>query len=668
MKSDQLQTTDSSTAIRKGIGISAKLALAIVLCVSIAVSALLLMVYSKMSQALLNKSEEMLQTTTEGTLQEVSGWLNGILARIQAQKETIEYQDMDISTLKNYILHTVNPGSACPAGIFVGLKDGSLYHATYKPGDDYVLTDRTWYKSGIQSEEITLGDVYFDEDSQSYVVGASGILKGSGDYVRGVVAADIYLDAISDIVSPVRVEETGGVFLVDANTNIVIGHQNRTLTGKHLDELVGSMYSFALNQIRNGKTGLSLHDGTYIQVERVPGCNWVAVAYVSRQEVLSEIRELTETLVIVTCVMILFLILQVIFLVKRIIGVPVKEQSLAATRIAEGDLNQSIQYRSRDELGILANNFNRVTVRLREYIKYINEIAEKLHEIAGGNLTFTLENDYTGEFEKIKNSLDEISYSLNHAMRQIRDASREVALGAEQVSDGAMSLSQGSTEQASSVETLAQHINSVSGLARVTAQNAQDASNISQNVKNELLNSNDKMKNMTVVIEKISEKSTEIHKIVKTIEDIAFQTNILALNAAVEAARVGEAGKGFAVVADEVRTLAGKSSEAAQETTELLGQTVDSMAEGVRAAQDTAESMMAVVAQADEMNTLIGDIAEHTTKQAADVSEITQGIEQISVVIQSNAATSETSAAASEELSGQAEMLKNLVAKFRLKG
>ncbi len=376
----------------------------------------------------------------------------------------------------------------------------------------------------------------------------------------------------------------------------------------------------------------------------------------------------SETLVIVTCVMILFLILLVIFLVKRIIGVPVKELSLAATRIAEGDLNQSIQYRSRDELGILANNFNRVTVRLREYIKYINEIAEKLHEIAGGNLTFTLENDYTGEFEKIKNSLDEISYSLNHAMRQIRDASREVALGAEQVSDGAMSLSQGSTEQASSVETLAQHINSVSGLARVTAQNAQDASNISQNVKNELLNSNDKMKNMTVVIEKISEKSTEIHKIVKTIEDIAFQTNILALNAAVEAARVGEAGKGFAVVADEVRTLAGKSSEAAQETTELLGQTVDSMAEGVRAAQDTAESMMAVVAQADEMNTLIGDIAEHTTKQAADVSEITQGIEQISVVIQSNAATSETSAAASEELSGQAEMLKNLVAKFRLKG
>ena len=180
MKSDQLQTTDSSTAIRKGIGISAKLALAIVLCVSIAVSALLLMVYSKMSQALLNKSEEMLQTTTEGTLQEVSGWLNGILARIQAQKETIEYQDMDISTLKNYILHTVNPGSACPAGIFVGLKDGSLYHATYKPGDDYVLTDRTWYKSGIQSEEITLGDVYFDEDSQSYVVGASGILKEIG--------------------------------------------------------------------------------------------------------------------------------------------------------------------------------------------------------------------------------------------------------------------------------------------------------------------------------------------------------------------------------------------------------------------------------------------------------------------------------------------------------
>ncbi len=186
-------------------------------------------------------------------------------------------------------------------------------------------------------------------------------------------------------------------------------------------------------------------------------------------------------------------------------------------------------------------------------------------------------------------------------------------------------------------------------------------------MKDGLLSSNDKMKNMTVVIQRISDKSTEIHKVVKTIEDIAFQTNILALNAAVEAARAGAAGKGFAVVADEVRALAGKSSEAAQETTVLLSQTVESMDEGVQAAQDTATSMLDVVAHADEMSKLIDGIADYTRQQDVNAEEITQGIGQISTVVQTNVATAEESAAASEELSGQAAMLRELVSRFQLR-
>ena len=231
---------------------------------------------------------------------------------------------------------------------------------------------------------------------------------------------------------------------------------------------------------------------------------------------------------------------------------------------------------------------------------------------------------------------------------------------------GATTLSQGSTEQAAEVETLAEHINAVSDSVHKIAMGAQKASAISEGVKTGILSSNDKMQNMTLVIQRISDKSTEIHKIVKTIEDIAFQTNILALNAAVEAARAGSAGKGFAVVADEVRALAGKSSAAAQETTILLQQTVDAMDEGVHAAQDTADSMLKVVSQADEMNNLIDGIANYTRQQEADTAEITRGIDQISTVVQTNVATAEQSASASEELSGQAIMLRELVARFRL--
>lgn len=666
MKSAKENKTRTGTR-RRGMGITGKLASAIVVSVVIAVAILLGVVYIQMSRALLDKSEEMLQTTTDKMIQETRAWMNGTLSMLETQRDTIEYEDMDIPEMKEYIKHTVDQNEAYPAGLYVALTDGSLYHASFVPGPDFDALSKSWYQNGLKSEDFILGDVYFDEDSQSYVVGASGVLKTSDGKVRGVAAADVYLNSISEIVSGVQIENTGGIFLVDTRTDTIIGHKDAEILGKKLSEVDGGMYAYADEQIQAGKTGLTLNDGTYIQVENIPGSNWTAVAYVSRAEVLEELLQLTISMLLVALAAIVVLILLVVIQVRRIIGRPVRELSQAATRIAEGELEQTISYRSRDELGVLADDFNRVTLRLRDYVGYINEISEKLREIAGGNLAFTLEKEYTGEFEKIKVALEEISRELNGTMGQIRAASRDVASGAEQVSSGATTLSQGSTEQAAEVETLAGHISAVSESVHKIATGAQEASRISEEVKSGLLSSNEKMQNMTEVIQKISDKSAEIHQIVKTIEDISFQTNILALNAAVEAARAGAAGKGFAVVADEVRNLAGKSSAAAQETTVLLGQTVDAMEEGVRAAQETAKSMLTVVEDADKMSGLVNGIADFTREQDTNATEITHGIEQISTVVQTNVATAEASAAASEELSGQASMLKELVSRFRLK-
>ncbi len=658
--------TSRSGSVRRGWGITGKLASSIVVSVVIAVAILFAVVYFQMSRALLDKSERLLQTTTERTLQETKAWMNTTLTMLETQRDTIEYEDMDVPDMTDYIKHTVNQNPAYPDGLYVALTDGSLHHASFVAGPDYDPTKKNWYQDGLKSDDFILGDAYVDENSQSYVVGASGILRARDGSVRGVAAADVYLDSISNIVSGIRIEDTGGIFLVDTRTDTIIGHRDPSVTGKILSQMNEGMYAYAGQQIRQGKTGLSLYDNTYIQVENVPGSDWVAVAFVSRGEVLQELRELTASMLVVAVLAVLVLILLVVFQVRCVIGRPVKELSQAATRIAEGELEQTIRYHSRDELGVLADDFNRVTLRLRDYVTYITEISEKLHEIATGNLAFTLENEYAGEFKRIKSALDEISHSLNNAMGQLRAASRDVAAGAEQVSAGATTLSQGSTEQAAEVETLAEHINAVSDSVHKIAMGAQKASAISEGVKTGILSSNDKMQNMTLVIQRISDKSTEIHKIVKTIEDIAFQTNILALNAAVEAARAGSAGKGFAVVADEVRALAGKSSAAAQETTILLQQTVDAMDEGVHAAQDTADSMLKVVSQADEMNNLIDGIANYTRQQEADTAEITRGIDQISTVVQTNVATAEQSASASEELSGQAIMLRELVARFRL--
>ena len=634
----------------------------------IMVAVLLLIVYNRVSDALLEKSENLLLETTDKALQETSAWMNKTLTMLKMQRDTIEYEDMDIPDMMEYIRHTVDQNEAYPAGLYVALTDGSLYHASFVPGPDFVASEKSWYQNGIKSEDFILGDVYFDEDSKSYVVGASGVLKSADGETRGVAAADVYLDSISDIVADIRLEKTGGIFLIDTRTDTIIGHPDKKMTGRTLGEFKGDMYAYAAKQIQAGTFGLSLYDDNmYIQAAQVPNSDWVAVAYVSKSEVLNDLLTLTGMMVSVSVVAIIIAVFLVILLVRKIIGNPVKELSKVAAKIADGELEQTIRHCSNDELGELSDNFGLTVTRLRDYVDYINEISDKLQDIARGDLAFTLSHEYVGEFAKIKQSLEAISHSLNDTLGQINMAASQVAEGAGYVSDGAQTLSQGSLQQNDAVELLASHISEVSDGIQKTAMGAKKASQISQDVGSHILESNDKMQHMNEAIQKISSRSAEINSIIKTIEDIAFQTNILALNAAVEAARAGTAGKGFAVVADEVRSLASRSSEAAKNTTALIEQTVEAVEEGNQLAQDTAASMLDVVAQAEEVNKLIEGIAEYSAKQAAATEEVIRGIDRISDVVQSNLATAEKSAAASEELSGQANMLKDLVSKFRLK-
>ncbi len=437
--------------------------------------------------------------------------------------------------------------------------------------------------------------------------------------------------------------------------------------GKILSEMDGDIYHYITNQIQSDETGLFIYDNTYIEISTVPHSDWIAVTYVPQAELLKDINRLFFTMFPRVLLIVFILIILVIFWVRKLVGKPVKELNRVASEIADGNLKQSISYNANDELGELANNFNRTTVRLREYVMYIEEIAKKLEEIAAGNLNFTLEQEYDGEFSKLKVSLEDISTSLNNTIGQINMVSKEVAIGSEYVSNGSQTLSKGAVEQAGAVEKLAVTISEVSEVVQKNAKGAKKANEISQSVEKSILESNEKMQNMMETIGKINTKSSEISKIIKTIDDIAFQTNILALNATVEAARAGSAGKGFAVVADEVRDLAAKSSLAAQETEALIEQTVEAVQEGTIAADKMADSLQEVVIQSKEVSEQINAIAIHSTKQAASIEKIVQGMNQVSNVVQTNSATAEESAAASEKLSEQAILLKQLVSKFHLK-
>lgn len=350
----------------------------------------------------------------------------------------------------------------------------------------------------------------------------------------------------------------------------------------------------------------------------------------------------------------------------RSITKPLKLVTEASKQMASGSLKVEVNYESKDELGILADSFR---IIIKGISNIVTDIDYQLGEMSVGNFDVQTkaENNYIGDYEPILTSISNINVKLSDTLMQINQSSSQVSSGSEQVSSGAQALSQGTTEQASSIEELAATINDISQQIRLTADNSNQAKTLTDEARAEVDASNAQMQELIIAMQKISQSSGEIGKIIKAIEDIAFQTNILALNAAVEAARAGAAGKGFAVVADEVRNLASKSAEASKTTAALIENSISSVNDGTRIVDNTARSLNLVVEGTKSVVGIVEQISMATKQQADSVAQVTLGIDQISSVVQTNSATAEESAAASEELSGQADLLKGLVGKFRLK-
>ena len=573
------------------------------------------------------------------------------------------------------------------AGIFFepyGFSDNVSDYAVYMSAEDMdkktvmayqysFYKDSSWYNGAKESGDMVLTDVYSDTlHPEIQMISLGNPITDENNQFVGAVILDINTKVFSTIQQTDARFPSLATNILDANGSFLYSMKEKAI-GKKLEEVLDKDTYEMLRQNMDKEeaftatvvNAVGVKERMYFRPLTIHGSTLWSMISIADSEFMAARNQLILMCALFSVVGLLILIAISFFLIKRALN-PLQGIALAGKAVAEGNFDVKVSYDRQDEIGDLAAAIQSVMQHVREII---SDLSDKLSELAKGNFRVSLENteQYPGAYRPLLNSLQEISNDLNKTMAEIKTSAKEVNAGAEQVSSGAQGLSQGATEQASSIEELSATVNDISEHIKKTAENTRLANTEAQNAGKEVSHSDKQMQQMKAAMENINQKSGEISKIIKTIDDIAFQTNILALNAAIEAARAGVAGKGFAVVADEVGNLAQKSANAAKDTTMLIEETLQAVEQGTVLADSTAESLQRVVTGASKVTELVNQIAEASVEQSRAVEQVSTGIDQISSVVQSNTATAEESAAASEELSGQANILNELVGRFQLK-
>lgn len=655
---------------------------AVIISVMITTSVSLLMLtviglfvsYSKVKSGIFSTTKQSLAVYSE----EVNQWLTKAAEFTAAQANAAGVLGEASGHIKNDdFLDSVMQLNDDLLDCYTAYDDVTLFMAvtetsTLPAGFD--ATQRSWYQDAKTKNTTIFTAPYIDTATGNMIFTVASPMYENGKFV-GVFACDITLDSIMNIVGEMAVTENGYPILIDSDRNIMV-HGNADF-----NPAVSADGAAAITSVKdiNGdyeKVISSLSDEVYLDENidwdgsakyfaftKLSAADWTIGYIIPRADINSELTGL----IVIYIVLFVVFFAAANFVVTAVIRKqmkPLKEISAVVERIAAGELSASFDYNSSDEIGKLCTSFANCTQTTR---RYISDISDNLDLLAHGDFSIEITEEYIGDYKPIKDSLVNIISSMRKTLNNIETACVQVNAGAASVADTSTQLAHGVSGQTIALKKLSEDITAIIDQVHETGERTIAARGLAGSAKKKIEESSRDMNRLLEAMNEISRESSEIAMIIQTIDDIAFQTNILALNASIEAARAGEAGKGFTVVAEEVRMLAGKSAEAASRTSELLRQSAEAIDSGAKLADETAASLSKAVSDTISVDENISKIAQTTQSESEYMDGIFKSINDISEIVDVTSSSAQSGAASSEELSGQAAMLSELVSEFKLR-